>query len=861
MYFLPITLEYVAKVIDKERPDGILLQFGGQTALNCGIQLKKQGILERYNVQVLGTPIETIEMTEDREKFAMALKEVNEKVAPSRTAVTVSQALAAARDIGYPVLLRSAFALGGAGSGFANNESELTTLAEKALSNCSQVIIDKSLKGWKEVEYEVVRDNNDNCITVCNMENFDPLGIHTGDSIVVAPSQTLSNTEYYMLRSAAIKIVRFLGVIGECNIQYALDPFSNDYCVIEVNARLSRSSALASKATGYPLAYVAAKLAMGKELRQIENSITQATQACFEPSLDYCVVKIPRWDLKKFNLISFKIGSAMKSVGEVMAIDRKFEAAFSKALRMVNDHCDGFGYVPSRMKKIDNNELDKELQQPSDIRVFAIALAFLRGYSVDKLYQLTKIDRWFLCKLRNVMVLEKQLETFSKSIHNDLSKLNLIGDNYIKIENELKILNVLKEHVPKSLVKQCKESGFSDLQISRVLKLNSEWIVRSLRKSYFITPFVKQIDTLAAEFPAMTNYLYVTYNGSEHDLDFDEHGIMVLGCGAYRIGSSCEFDWCAVSAVRSLKQISEHLGNPADGNVRAPAAARKQERKSSGFNSPHNSNQNQNFNQNGKIGKSKKQISSIVVNYNPETVSTDFDECDRLYFEELSFERVLDIYEIESSQGIIISVGGQIPNNLSMPLYKHGVRILGTQPDSIDRCENRHRFSKLLDELQIDQPKWIETKDYNTALKFASKVGYPVLIRPSYVLSGAAMHIVNDSNDLEFYLKQAANVSRDNPVVISKFITNAKEIEMDAVANNGIILNYAISEHVENAGVPSADATLILPAQNLYVETTKRIKKITNQIAYALQITGPFNIQFLSKDNDIKVIECNLRAN
>eukprot|EP01083_Nonionella_stella_P229941 813304_1 len=782
VYFLPVTPEYVTRVIEKERPDGILLQFGGQTALNCGLKLKENGILDDYNVRVLGTPIETIEMTEDRQLFATKLAQVNEKVAPSATATSISECVSVASRIGYPILLRSAFALGGLGSGFASNEGELRELASRAFASADQVIIDKSLRGWKEVEYEVVRDANDNCITVCNMENFDPLGIHTGDSIVVAPSQTLSNTEYYLLRSAAIKIVRHLGVIGECNIQYALDPHSAHYCVIEVNARLSRSSALASKATGYPLAYVAAKLALNKTLPQIKNSITKATQACFEPSLDYVVVKIPKWDMKKFSKsCGRRIGSAMKSVGEVMAIDRKFEAAVSKALRMVNEECDGFGFVPKEIAQWNDAELCAELQNPSDIRIFAIASALHRGYSVDRIHSLTRIDAWFLCKLRNIIVTEKLCGAFSVA------------------------------NIPRDVLLNAKKLGFSDEQIARLIDCKENDVRRLRCDKFKMTPFVKQIDTLAAEFPAFTNYLYVTYNGCEHDIAFNDRGrgIVVLGCGAYRIGSSCEFDWCAVSAVRTIRDLNRP---------------------------------------------------SIVINYNPETVSTDYDECDRMYFEEISYERVVDIYEFESPRGIIVSVGGQIPNNLAIPLSHAGCRILGTQPSNIDCAENRHRFSQLLDELHIDQPLWCEARTNQEAASFASKVGYPVLIRPSYVLSGAAMNVVYGSDELVQYLARATDVSRDHPVVISKFVCGAKEIEFDGVSQNGKLLNYAISEHVENAGVHSGDATLILPAQNLYTETTKRIKKISKKIASALHITGPFNIQFLCKDNCIKVIECNLRA-
>jgi len=778
VYFLPVTPHFVEKVIKKENPDGILLQFGGQTALNCGIELTKQGVFERYKVQVLGTPVETIEATEDRKLFAEKLAEINERVALSATAVTEEEALERATDIGYPVLVRSAFALGGLGSGFANNHQEMSTLAKKALANSPQIIIDKSLKGWKEVEYEVVRDCKDNCITVCNMENFDPLGIHTGDSIVVAPSQTLTNIEYFRLRKAAIKIIRHLGVVGECNIQYAMDPMSDEYCVIEVNARLSRSSALASKATGYPLAYVAANLALGIALPDIRNSVTQTTCACFEPSLDYCVVKIPRWDMRKFAGVSTDIGSAMKSVGEVMAIDRKFEAAFSKALRMMDGTLDGFGDVPQMFKKMTTEELEHAMSNPSDKRILAIAAAMDRDITVDEIHEFTKIDRWFLHKLQNLTKLQKILQ-----------------------EKKL-------SHLEKDIFLYAKRCGFSDKQIGRCVG-STELIVRKRRQELKILPFVKQIDTLAAEFPARTNYLYMTYNGSAHDLDFEDHGIMVLGCGAYRIGSSCEFDWCAVSAARTLRD---------------------------------------------------KGIKSIVVNYNPETVSTDYDECDRLYFEELSFERVLDIYELEQSKGIIVSVGGQIPNNLAIPLHKSGVCILGTQPSSIDNAEDRFRFSEMLDKLGIDQPVWKQLTSVSEACRFAEDVGYPVLVRPSYVLSGAAMNVATNEGKLVEFLRQATDLGSKHPVVVTRFILGAKEVEIDAVACKGKVLNYAISEHVENAGVHSGDATLILPAQNLYVETMKRIRKTTCSIAKALKITGPFNIQYLCKENDIKVIECNLRA-
>jgi len=779
VYFLPVTPKFVEGVIEKERPDGILLQFGGQTALNCGIALRNSGVLEKYNVRVLGTPVDTIMATEDREVFAQKLAEINEKVAPSLCATNVDEGLSAAEKLGYPVLVRAAFALGGLGSGFADNPVEMRELCAKAFAKSTQIIIDKSLRGWKEVEYEVVRDISDNCITVCNMENFDPLGIHTGDSIVIAPSQTLTNREYYMLRSTAIKIIRHLGVIGECNIQYALDPFSEDFCVIEVNARLSRSSALASKATGYPLAYVAAKLALGIPLTSIKNSITKKTCACFEPAMDYVVVKFPRWDMRKFSRVEKTIGSQMKSVGEVMAIDRNFEAAMSKALRMVDDSVDGFGFVPEKYKKMNEKELQRRLSNPGDRRIFALTEALHRNYSVEQIHELTKIDYWFLCKLRNIIVMERTLGS-----------------------------GISLDCIPRSVMLHAKKLGLSDKQIARILN-SKELDVRRTRKDMNVIPYVKQIDTLAAEFPAETNYLYVTYCGDAHDLDFNDHGIMVLGCGAYRIGSSCEFDWCAVSATRTLRECGQK---------------------------------------------------SIVVNYNPETVSTDYDECDRLYFEELSFERVLDIYELEMSCGVIVSVGGQIPNNLAMPLHSQGVRILGTQPGSIDNAEDRFRFSKLLDTLHINQPRWRELTTMSDALRFATEVGFPVLVRPSYVLSGAAMNVAQSEEELVKYLNSATGLSSEHPVVVTKFIRGAKEIEFDAVSQDGAIINYAISEHVENAGVHSGDATLVLPAQNLYVETIKRVRRISKKISKALHITGPFNIQFLCRENEIKVIECNLRA-
>jgi carbamoyl-phosphate synthase large subunit len=786
VYFLPVNVEFVSSVIEKERPDSILLQFGGQTALNAGLQLDKLGILAKYDVRVLGTPVETIEATEDREIFAKKLAEINETCAPSVTVYSLAEAVAAADKIGYPVLIRAGFALGGLGSGFASDKAALISLARRALQSSKQLIVDKSLKGWKEVEYEVVRDCKGNTITVCNMENFDPLGIHTGDSIVVAPSQTLTNEEFYMLRSTALKVIRHLGVVGECNIQYALNPHSKQYCIIEVNARLSRSSALASKATGYPLAYVAAKLSLGLSLTEIRNSITKTTTACFEPALDYLVVKIPRWDMRKFNHVSDLIGSAMKSVGEVMAIGRTFEETFQKAIRMVDNSLDGFGDSKQfAFRNCEEAVLDKKLAEPNDQRVFAIAIALQRGYTINRIHDLTKIDKWFLAKLANVIAIEQSLQKLGNLTSETLGKLNATA-----------LLNA-------------KRNGFSDKQIGRCVGISDQLVIRSHRHRNNVRPWVKQIDTLAAEFPAATNYLYMTYNGAENDLEFDCNGIMVLGCGAYRIGSSCEFDWCAVSCIRTLRVLG---------------------------------------------------YQSVMVNYNPETVSTDYDECDRLYFEELSLEIVLDIYQIENSRGIILSVGGQIPNNLALGLSQQGVTIMGTSANSIDSAEDRTKFSRLMDEHHIDQAPWKHAASISEAEEFAQQVGYPVLVRPSYVLSGAAMNVAADQEELDNYLKQAASLGISHPVVISKFIVNAKEIEYDGVAKNGQIVNFAISEHIENAGVHSGDATLVLPAQKLYTETIKRIKKISAKIASALNISGPFNIQYLSKNNDIKVIECNLRC-
>lgn len=785
IYFLPVTPYFVEKVIEREKPDGILLAFGGQTALNCGVELYKKHILDKYNVKVLGTPVQAIIDTEDRELFVHKLDEINVKTIKSEAVNTVADAIQAAATLGYPVIVRAAYALGGLGSGFCDNEQELIALAEKALSFSPQVLVEKSLKGWKEVEYEVVRDRFDNCITVCNMENFDPLGIHTGESIVVAPSQTLSNEDYHYLRKLAIKIIRHVGIVGECNVQYAFDPESMDYRVIEVNARLSRSSALASKATGYPLAFVAAKLGLGYGLFDLKNSVTKQTSAFFEPALDYIVCKIPRWDLGKFHGVRREIGSSMKSVGEVMAIGRTFEEVIQKGLRMIGQGMHGF--VGNH--DIDVPDLDHALSEPTDKRIFVISKAMQQGYDVEKIHALTKIDRWFLYRLQNI----------------------------IDTSRELRKASTLEELSP-TLLRTAKEQGFSDFQIAReVLKAGmtdaeqANLQVRSLRKSLGITPVVKQIDTLAAEYPAMTNYLYLTYNGSENDIQYvgDHRSIVVLGSGAYRIGSSVEFDWCSVNALLTVK---------------------------------------------------KEGWRSVMINYNPETVSTDYDMCDRLYFDELTFERVMDILDLESPHGVILSVGGQIPNNLATRLDKEHVNILGTSAKSIDNAEDRNKFSAMLDRLGIDQPRWRELTSFDDINKFIDEVGFPVLVRPSYVLSGAAMNVCSNSEELHRFLRLAANVSKQHPVVVTEFIQNAKEIEMDAVAQNGDIKVYAISEHIEFAGVHSGDATIQFPPQKLYVETMRRIKKVSSQIAKALNISGPFNIQFLAKNNDIKVIECNLRA-
>lgn len=785
IYFLPVTPYFVEKVIAKERPQGILLAFGGQTALNCGVELHKSGILEKYNVEVLGTPVQAIMDTEDRELFVNKLDEIDVKTIKSEAVSSVADAVAAADALGYPVIVRAAYALGGLGSGFCDNEEELRTLVEKALSFSPQVLIEKSLKGWKEVEYEVVRDCYDNCITVCNMENFDPLGIHTGESIVVAPSQTLSNDDYHLLRELAIKIIRHIGIVGECNVQYAYDPKSMDYRVIEVNARLSRSSALASKATGYPLAFVAAKLGLGYGLFDLKNSVTKVTSAFFEPALDYIVCKIPRWDLGKFHGVNREIGSSMKSVGEVMAIGRTFEEVIQKGLRMIGQGMHGF----IENKALNVADIDKALREPTDKRIFVIENAFRAGYTVDKIHELTKIDKWFLQKLQNIANTAIELESY-----NEIAQL------------------------PADLLRQAKEQGFSDFQIARaVLKTEmtashvANLQVRNLRKSKGITPVVKQIDTLAAEYPAQTNYLYLTYNGIENDVTYlhDHRSIVVLGSGAYRIGSSVEFDWCSVNALLTVKREGWR---------------------------------------------------SVMINYNPETVSTDYDMCDRLYFDELTFERVMDIIELEQPHGVILSTGGQIPNNLATRLDAQKVNILGTSAKDIDNAEDRHKFSSMLDSLGIDQPRWRELTSLKDINDFVAEVGYPVLVRPSYVLSGAAMNVCSNDEELEKFLRLAANVSKEHPVVVSSFIQNAKEIECDAVAQNGEIKLYAISEHIEFAGVHSGDATIQFPPQKLYVETIRRIKKISRQIAKALNISGPFNIQYLAKNNDIKVIECNLRA-
>ncbi len=786
IYFLPVQPYFVERVIEKERPDGILLSFGGQTALNCGVELFQSGVLEKYGVKVLGTPVQAIMDTEDRERFVEKLNEIDVKTIKSEACETIEEARQAAKDLGYPVILRAAYALGGLGSGFCDNEDELNKLAEKAFSFSPQVLVEKSLKGWKEIEYEVVRDRYDNCITVCNMENFDPLGIHTGESIVIAPSQTLTNSEYHKLRALAIKIIRHIGIVGECNVQYAFDPQSEDYRVIEVNARLSRSSALASKATGYPLAFVAAKLGMGYGLFELKNSVTKTTSAFFEPALDYVVCKIPRWDLSKFRGVDKELGSSMKSVGEVMAIGRTFEEAIQKGLRMIGQGMHGF--VENKVLEIE--DIDAALREPTDKRIFIISKAMhLPQYDIERIHELTKIDKWFLYKLKHI----------------------------IDIDEALKKCN--RKTLTESMLREAKVYGFTDFQIARAIGLEDEignmhkamLEVRHMRKEMGILPVVKQIDTLAAEYPAQTNYLYVTYSGIDSDIPFEHDGksIIVLGSGAYRIGSSVEFDWCGVQALNTIR---------------------------------------------------KEGWRSVMINYNPETVSTDYDMCDRLYFDELTFERVMDIVDMEQPHGVIVSTGGQIPNNLAMYLDEQKVPILGTSAQDIDGAEDRAKFSQMLNEIGVNQPEWSALTSMEDIDDFVGRVGFPVLVRPSYVLSGAAMNVCSNQEELERFLQLAANVSEDHPVVVSKFIEHAKEIEMDAVARDGDILAYAISEHIEFAGVHSGDATIQFPPQKLYVETVRRIKRISRQIAKALHINGPFNIQFMARDNDILVIECNLRA-
>ena len=787
IYFLPVTPYFVEKVIEKERPDGVMLAFGGQTALNCGVALYKDGIFEKYGVKVLGTPVQAIIDTEDREIFVHKLNEINVKTIKSEAVENAIDARRAAAELGYPVIVRAAYALGGLGSGFCDNEEELDVLVEKAFSFSPQVLVEKSLRGWKEVEYEVVRDRFDNCITVCNMENFDPLGIHTGESIVIAPSQTLSNSDYHKLRELAIRIIRHIGIVGECNVQYAYDPESEDYRVIEVNARLSRSSALASKATGYPLAFVAAKLGLGYGLFDLKNSVTKTTSAFFEPALDYVVCKIPRWDLGKFHGVDKELGSSMKSVGEVMAIGRTFEEAIQKGLRMIGQGMHGF----VENKELVISDIDKALREPTDKRIFVISKAFRAGYTVDQVHELTKIDKWFLEKLMNIMNTSKELEQWSKN-HKQIADL------------------------PLELLKKAKVQGFSDFQIARAIGYEGDMedgilYVRNHRKSVGIVPVVKQIDTLAAEYPAQTNYLYLTYSGTANDVHYlgDRKSIVVLGSGAYRIGSSVEFDWCGVQALNTIR---------------------------------------------------KEGYRSVMINYNPETVSTDYDMCDRLYFDELTFERVMDILELENPHGVIVSTGGQIPNNLALRLDAQKVPILGTSAKSIDNAEDREKFSAMLDRIGVDQPRWRELTSMDDINEFVEEVGFPVLVRPSYVLSGAAMNVCSNQEELERFLQLAANVSKKHPVVVSQFIEHAKEVEMDAVAQNGEIVAYAISEHIEFAGVHSGDATIQFPPQKLYVETVRRIKRISREIARELNISGPFNIQYLARENDIKVIECNLRA-
>lgn len=785
IYFLPVTPYFVERVIEKERPDGIMLAFGGQTALNCGVELYESGVLEKYNLQVLGTPVQAIMDTEDRELFVEKLNEINVKTIKSEACENVEQARKAAAELGYPVILRAAYALGGLGSGFCDNEEELNKLAEKAFSFSPQVLVEKSLKGWKEVEYEVVRDRFDNCITVCNMENFDPLGIHTGESIVIAPSQTLTNAEYHKLRELSIRIVRHVGIVGECNVQYAFDPNSEDYRVIEVNARLSRSSALASKATGYPLAFVAAKLGLGYGLFDLKNSVTKTTSAFFEPALDYVVCKIPRWDLGKFHGVDRELGSSMKSVGEVMAIGRTFEEVIQKGLRMIGQGMHGF--VDNKELKID--DVEAALKEPTDKRIFVIEKAFNAGYTIDQIHDLTKIDCWFLQKLYKIHQTDKELHA--------CTSINVLGND---------------------LLRKAKVQGFTDFQIARAVGMEQEMdiekailAVRARRKQAGILPVVKQIDTLAAEYPAQTNYLYLTYSGVAHDIHFenDKRSVVVLGSGAYRIGSSVEFDWCGVQALNTIR---------------------------------------------------KEGYRSVMINYNPETVSTDYDMCDRLYFDELTFERVMDILDLECPYGVIVSTGGQIPNNLAMRLDAENINLLGTQAKYIDNAEDREKFSEMLNRIGVDQPEWSALTSMDDIQEFIKRVGFPVLVRPSYVLSGAAMNVCSNQEELERFLKLAANVSKKHPVVVSRFMQHAKEVEMDAVAKDGEIIAYAISEHIEFAGVHSGDATIQFPPQKLYVETARRIKKISKQIAKELHISGPFNIQYLARENDIKVIECNLRA-
>lgn len=800
IYFLPVTPYFVEKVIQKEKPEGIMLAFGGQTALNCGVALYREGTLEKYNVKVLGTPVQAIIDTEDRELFVEKLNQIDVKTIKSEAVENAEDARRAARELGYPVIVRAAYALGGLGSGFCDNEEELDVLVEKAFAFSPQVLVEKSLRGWKEVEYEVVRDRFDNCITVCNMENFDPLGIHTGESIVIAPSQTLTNKEYHKLRELAIRIIRHIGIVGECNVQYAFDPESEDYRVIEVNARLSRSSALASKATGYPLAFVAAKLGLGYGLFDLKNSVTKTTSAFFEPALDYVVCKIPRWDLGKFHGVDKELGSSMKSVGEVMAIGRTFEEAIQKGLRMIGQGMHGF----VENKELVIADIDKALREPTDKRIFVISKAFRAGYTIDQVHDLTKIDKWFLQKLMNIMRTSEELRQLT------------VDSGQLAVKDAAAFFNSQLSNLSPQLLRKAKVQGFSDFQIARGIGFQGDMedgilYVRNYRKSAGILPVVKQIDTLAAEYPAQTNYLYLTYSGVANDVTYlgDHKSIVVLGSGAYRIGSSVEFDWCGVQALNTIR---------------------------------------------------KEGWRSVMINYNPETVSTDYDMCDRLYFDELTFERVMDILELENPHGVIVSTGGQIPNNLALRLDAQKVNILGTSAKSIDNAEDREKFSAMLDRIGVDQPRWRELTSMDDINEFVDEVGFPVLVRPSYVLSGAAMNVCSNQEELERFLKLAANVSKKHPVVVSQFIEHAKEVEMDAVAQNGEIIAYAISEHIEFAGVHSGDATIQFPPQKLYVETVRRIKRISREIAKALNISGPFNIQYLARENDIKVIECNLRA-